>query len=169
MVDSEWVHFKINGQMIEVLVPPQMLLIDFLRKEVHLTSVKKGCDRGHCGTCTVIISGKSVRSCLVKMAQLDGCEVETIESLQCDGKLHILQAAFIQEAATQCGYCTPGLILAAKALLDKNPSPTETEIKHALKHNLCRCTGYNSIINAVNRAAEVLQMGIEYVDLPLSI
>lgn len=159
------VNLILNGQQVEARVSPDLFLIDFLRDERQLTSVKKGCDQGHCGTCTVIVDGKAVRSCIVKMSRLNGSRVETIEGLDREGELHALQAAFVLEGSVQCGYCTPGVILAAKALLDSNPNPSEQEIRHALKNNLCRCTGYSSIVKSVQRAAGLLSSGVEYVQL----
>lgn len=147
----------VNGQPLEVEVSPDRTLLSFLREEMGLFGAKNGCNKGHCGTCTVIIDGEARRSCIVKMGTLAGKTVETIENLNREGRLHPLQEAFVREGAVQCGFCTPGMILASKALLDKNPNPTEEEIKHALRNNLCRCTGYKKIIAAVKKAAAVLR------------
>ncbi len=150
------IHLTVNDQAREARVSPDLFLVDYLRKELKLTGTKNGCNQGHCGTCTVIVDGKAVRSCIVKMARLEGSRVETIEGLARDGKMHPLQEAFVAEGAVQCGFCTPGAIMAAKALLDAQPAPTEKEIRKALKNNLCRCTGYASIVKAVQRAARQL-------------
>lgn len=147
----------VNGQHLEVEVSPDRTLLSFLREEMGLFGAKNGCNKGHCGTCTVIVDGEARRSCIVKMGAVAGKTVETIENLNREGRLHPLQEAFVREGAVQCGFCTPGIILASKALLDKNPNPTEEEIKHALRNNLCRCTGYKKIIAAVRKAAAVLR------------
>ena len=128
-------------------------LLTFLRQELGLMGTKNGCGEGHCGSCTVLVNGKARRACVTKIAQLDGARIETIEGLARDGRLHPLQAAFIKEGAIQCGFCTPGMIMAAKGLLDANPDPADGEIREALRHNLCRCTGYVSIFRAIRMAA----------------
>ncbi len=135
-------------------VPVERLLVDLLREELGLTGTKVSCGEGDCGACTVLVNGKPVTSCITLAVSVDGCEITTIEGLVEDGKLHPLQEAFMQQGAAQCGFCTPGMILSAKALLDKNPRPREDEIKQALAGNLCRCTGYASIIRAVHSAAQ---------------
>ena len=132
-------------------------LLTFLRRELGLMGTKNGCGEGHCGSCTVLVNGKARRACLTKISQLDGARIETIEALARDGRLHPLQAAFIKEGAIQCGFCTPGMIMTAKGLLDANPDPTDREIREALRHNLCRCTGYVSIFRAVRLAASWLR------------
>lgn len=154
---------KINGEVVEVKDPSQTLL-RFLREECHLFGAKNGCETGQCGSCTVIVNGRAERSCSLPMARLQGAAVETIEGLERDGKLHPLQAAFLKLSAFQCGFCTPGMIMAAKALLDKNQNPTKDEIKKALSGNICRCTGYNRIVAAVELAAKALREG-EEIDL----
>ena len=143
------VRFMINGTAAEVFVEPWRTLADVLREELGVTSVKVGCDRGNCGTCTVIMEGKAVRSCIILVPQAEGSEIVTIEGLSDNGQLHPLQEAFIEHFAVQCGFCTPGMILSAKALLDENPNATEKAIRKALKGNLCRCTGYKKIVEAI--------------------
>ncbi|MDC7222814.1 MAG: molybdopterin-dependent oxidoreductase [Spirochaetales bacterium] len=147
----------INGKEQEVPGEPKRRLLDYLREELGLMGSKNGCNVGHCGTCTVIIDGKARRSCAVTMASCENKTIETIESLSQGGTLHPLQFAFIEEGAVQCGFCTPGMIMSCKALLDENPSPTEKEIRHALRHNICRCTGYEAIFRAVKRAAALMR------------
>ena len=148
------INLKINGEPYEVSVKPNTTLLDLLRDEIGLTGTKKGCDTGQCGACTVLLDGKSINSCLVLAVDANGKEVLTIEGLASDGKLHPLQEAFIQEGAVQCGYCTSGMILSAKALLDENPTPKEEEVKKAIAGNLCRCTGYIRIVKAILNVAE---------------
>jgi xanthine dehydrogenase molybdenum-binding subunit len=149
-------RIQVNGQWTSFTVTPQTFLVELLRDQLHLTGTKNGCGSGHCGACTVIVDGEAVRACIYKAVRADGKRVETIEGLARDGVLHPLQRAFVGQGAVQCGYCTPGMILAAKALLDRTPHPTDEEIKAALKHNLCRCTGYVKIIAAVHAAEEML-------------
>ena len=150
------VSFKVNGDIYEVEVEPRESLLDVLREKLSLTGTKKGCNTGDCGACTVILEGKPVNSCLVLAVEAEGKEVLTIEGVAQGGKLHPLQEAFIQYGAVQCGYCTPGMILSAKALLDENPHPSEEEIKRAISGNLCRCTGYVKIIEAIQMAAKAM-------------
>jgi len=126
-----------------------MRLIDFLREEMNLTGVKEGCSEGECGACTVLFNGDPVNSCILLAIQAEGAEITTIEGIAKDGKLSELQQAFVDHGAVQCGFCTPGMILAAQALLDKNPHPTEAEIRRAISGNLCRCTGYQAIVDAI--------------------
>jgi carbon-monoxide dehydrogenase small subunit len=147
------INLRINGESYEVSVKPNMTLLDFLRDEIGLTGTKKGCDTGQCGACTVLLDGKPINSCLVLAADANGKEILTVEGLGRDGKLHPLQETFMQEGAVQCGYCTSGMLLSAKALLDENPSPGEDEVKKAIAGNLCRCTGYVRIVKAVLVAA----------------
>ncbi|MBP8965630.1 MAG: (2Fe-2S)-binding protein [Flexilinea sp.] len=130
-------------------IPSDMRLIDFLREEMNLTGVKEGCSEGECGACTVLFNGDPVNSCIMLAIQAEGAEITTIEGIAKDGKLSDLQQAFIDHGAVQCGFCTPGMILAAQALLDKNPHPAEAEIRHAISGNLCRCTGYQAIVDAI--------------------
>jgi carbon-monoxide dehydrogenase small subunit len=150
----------INGREYELLVADNETLAQILRgSQVNLTGTKQGCETGDCGACTVIMDGKPVNSCLVLAVQANGREVTTIEGLVTDGELHPIQKAFMEEGAVQCGFCTPGMVLKAKALLDKNPYPTRQEIRRALTGNLCRCTGYFKIVNAVERASEMMSTG----------
>lgn len=149
--------FKLNGQIVEEEVQPNETLLDFLRNRMSLLSVKKGCDVGECGTCTVLLDGAAVRSCLMLAVQAENSEVITLEDLSKDGELHEIQEAFLEKYGFQCGFCTPGMILATKALLDENANPTPDDIKEALGGNLCRCTGYEQIIESVKRAAELIE------------
>lgn len=141
--------FTVNGMLQEVMVEPYRLLVDVLRDELGLTGTKKGCGGGHCGACTVLLDGKPVNSCLVLAMDARGRDVLTIEGLAQDGRLHPLQQKFLEQGSFQCGFCTPGVLLTAKALLDDNPHPTEVEVREALVGNLCRCTGYNRVVQAV--------------------
>ena len=163
-VDMSQIEFHLNGEALSVETDEKKTLMQFLREERELFSVKNGCAKGQCGACTVIIDGKAKRACLVKMGKVAGSSVETLESLHKDGQLHPLQQAMVQEGAIQCGFCTPGVIMAAKALLDENPDPMEDEIRTALKFNLCRCTGYASIIRAVRLAAAVMAGKASFAD-----
>jgi len=144
---------KVNGEGYEIFADPCKSLLDVLREELNLTGVKEGCQEGHCGACTVLVDGKSVKSCLVLAHQVQGKEITTIEGVAKNGQLHPLQQTFIDHFAIQCGYCTPGMILKAKELLDENPSPTEEEVNLALVGNLCRCTGYVKIVEAILAAS----------------
>ena len=143
------IELKVNGQVYEVAVEPQRTLLEALRDIVGLTGAKEGCDLGDCGACTVIMDGKAVLSCLILAAAATGKDIVTIEGLASEEKLHPLQKSFVEHGAIQCGYCTPGMILTAKALLDGNPEPTEQEVRKAISGNLCRCTGYTKIVEAV--------------------
>ncbi|GBD21145.1 Carbon monoxide dehydrogenase small chain [bacterium HR28] len=143
----------VNGRRISAVVEPRMTLADFLREELGLTGTKLGCEHGVCGSCTVLWDGAAVRSCLVLAAQADGANITTIEGLATDGTLHPVQQAFWEAHALQCGFCTPGMVLTAVALLAENPNPSEEEIREALSGNLCRCTGYQNIVRAVQLAA----------------
>lgn len=151
------INLKINGESYQLNVKPNLLLLDLLRNDIGLTGTKRGCDTGECGACTVLIEGKPVNSCLVLAVEADGKNILTIEGLTKNGKPHPLQEAFIEEGAVQCGFCTPGMILSAKALLDTNPNPKEEEIKKAIAGNLCRCTGYIKIIKAIISAAKKMK------------
>jgi carbon-monoxide dehydrogenase small subunit len=143
----------INGEPMDFLCEPQQTLLDVLRDELGLTGSKEGCGSGDCGACSVILDGRLVCSCLMLAVEADGHSVQTIEGLATGNKLHPVQQKFLEHAALQCGFCTPGLLVAAKALLDRNPKPTETEARYWLAGNLCRCTGYDKIIRAVLDAA----------------
>ena len=135
-----------------------MTLLDFLREDLGLKGTKRGCDSGQCGACTIIMDGKTVNACLILAIQADGKEILTIEGLSSGGRLHPLQEAFVEEGAVQCGFCTPGMILSAKALLDEKKDPSGEEIREALSGNLCRCTGYVKIIKAVQKAAALMRI-----------
>jgi carbon-monoxide dehydrogenase small subunit len=147
------IRLRVNGFEYDVLVMPHWTLLDVLREEIGLTGTKKGCDKGECGACTVIISGQAILSCMVLAIQAQGKEILTIEGLSRGGKLDAVQDAFVKYGAIQCGFCTPGMIMTSRALLDKNPHPSEEEIKKALSGNLCRCTGYMKILEAVRNAS----------------
>ena len=153
-VRSVHVRTTINGQEMEFLVPPYMSLLDTLREVVGLTGTKEGCNDGNCGACTVSMDGRIVDSCLVLGAEAEGKEIDTIEGMATPEGLHPLQQAFLEEAALQCGICTPGFLVAAKGLLDNEPKPSEDRIRHWLAGNLCRCTGYDKIVRAVEKASE---------------
>ena len=148
------VQFTVNGKATQLELDDSMRLIDVLREKLDLTGTKEGCGIGECGACTVILNGEAVCSCLILAGQLEGAEVETVENLEQDGVLSSLQQAFLDHGAVQCGICTPGMLMSAKALLDRNPHPTEEEIKTALEGNLCRCTGYIPILDAVKDVAK---------------
>ena len=148
------VTLRINREDHELLIYPHRTLAEVLREELQLTGTKESCSEGACGTCTVLLDGAPVRSCLLLAVDVDGKEITTIEGLAENGKLHPVQEAFVEHYAIQCGFCTPGMILTAKALLDKNPHPTEEEIRRAISGNICRCTGYAKIVEAVRAASE---------------
>jgi carbon-monoxide dehydrogenase small subunit len=143
----------INGDPVEFLCETQQTLLDVLRDELHLTGSKEGCASGDCGACSVTIDGRLVCSCLVLGVEVEGCSIETIEGMADGENLHPLQQKFLEHAALQCGICTPGFLIAARSLLEKNPDPTETEVRYWLAGNLCRCTGYDKIVRAVLDAA----------------
>jgi carbon-monoxide dehydrogenase small subunit len=147
------VSVTVNGEAVEFLCEPQQTLLDVLRDELGLTGTKEGCGSGDCGACSVILDNRVVCSCLVLAAEAEGKSVTTVEGLAAGDVLHALQRQFLEHAALQCGFCTPGLLVAAKALLDRNPNPTETEVRYGLAGNLCRCTGYDKVIRAVLDAA----------------
>lgn len=146
-------RLRLNGRWREDAVAERELLVDYLREVAHLTGVKTGCDGGECGACTVLVDGEAVPSCITLAVRCEGRNVETIEGLARQGQLSPLQRAFHEKLGTQCGFCTPGMIMAAEALLRRNPTPTESEIRVALSGNLCRCTGYVKIIESVQAAA----------------
>ena len=143
------VKVKVNGELYKLLVEPRKTLLDVIREDLCLTGTKRGCDTGDCGTCTLLINGMPVNSCLVLAADAQDKDIMTIEGIARDGQLHPIQEAFINHGAIQCGFCTPGMILSAKAFLDKNPRPTELEVRKAIAGNLCRCTGYDKIVKAI--------------------
>ncbi len=150
------VSLKVNGKKVNVDIPPDERLLDTLRKRLNLTGTKEGCGEGECGACTVLIDGKPVNSCLVLTAQVQDREITTIEGIN-SSKYAVIQDAFVETGAVQCGFCTPGFIMSTVALLSRNPDPDENEIKEALAGNLCRCTGYVQIIEAVKLAAKKLK------------
>ncbi len=148
------ISFTLNGAHREIWTRADRLLVDLLREDLGLTGTKKGCEQGECGACTVIMNGEAVLSCLMPAQKAEGAEILTVEGMADTKGLHVLQESFLKEGAVQCGYCTPGMLLSAKALLDKNPQPDSAEVARAISGNLCRCTGYASIIRAVKKAAE---------------
>ncbi len=149
-----WINFTLNGEEIDHEVEVNKTLLKMIREDFDLTGAKEGCGAGECGACTVIMDGKAVNACLVLAVEAEGCDLLTIEGLATEEALDPLQTAFIENAALQCGYCTPGMIMTAKALLNENPHPTENEIKEGISGNLCRCTGYKKIIEAIQIVAD---------------
>ncbi len=154
------VHCTVNHKPVAVEIDPNKRLLDMLREDLNLTSVKEGCSEGECGACTVIFNGEPVTSCCVLAGQAEGADIITLEGVSVDGKPDVVQQAFMDAGAVQCGFCTPGMILTAEALLAKNPAPTEEEVKQAMSGNLCRCTGYAKIVEAVLLAAERARGGV---------
>ena len=154
---SATVQMTVNGEAHEHAVEPRLLLVHYLRDKLGLTGTHVGCDTSNCGACTVHLDGEAVKSCTVLAVQADGAEVTTIEGMAPDGGLHPLQEAFWNKHGLQCGYCTPGMIMAAADLLERNPNPTEEEVRRGLEGNLCRCTGYHNIVAAVLEAAKARQ------------
>lgn len=148
------VSFEVNGKPVELITAPNRTLVEVLREDLGLTGVKQGCDDTNCGVCTVIMDGKAVKSCCILIGQAEGTKITTIEGLEGENGLHPIQQAFIDHFAIQCGYCTPGMILSAKALLDENPNATEEDIREALHGNICRCTGYKKIVEAIEAARD---------------
>ena len=151
------ISITVNGVLHEAALEPNMTLVDFLRQELRLTGTKKGCGIGDCGACTVLMDGVPVFSCLVLAMETDGCDIRTIEGIAEGNKLHPLQEAFVEKGAIQCGFCTPGMIMSSLALLDKNPNPTESDVRRALSGNLCRCTGYQKIVEAVLTTSKTIK------------
>ena len=149
--------FNVNGKDVQLVVDDSLRLLDILRDELGLTGTKEGCAVGECGACTVIMNGEAVNSCMILAGQVQNAKVETVENLEKNEVLSKLQDAFLDNGAIQCGFCTPGMLMSAKALLDKNPTPSEEEIKTALEGNLCRCTGYIPILNSVKDAVEKIR------------
>ena len=153
------VSTKVNGDAVEFLCTPSETLLQVLRNEIGLTGTKEGCGSGDCGACSVMLDGALVCSCLVLGVEAEGSQIETVEGIAHQDKLHVIQEKFLEHAALQCGICTPGLIVSTKALLEENPHPTEEEARYYLAGNLCRCTGYDKIIKAVMDAADVMRQG----------
>ena len=153
------VRVKVNGEQREAEVEPRLLLVHFIRETLSLTGTHIGCDTSHCGACTVILDGKPIKSCTMFAVQADGREVMTVEGLEQNGKLHPIQEGFTQEHGLQCGFCTPGMMLTGYAFLQRNPNPSEEEIRRAISGNLCRCTGYVNIVKAFRYAAAKLREG----------
>ena len=148
------IFVEINGETYEREVDARRLLIHFIRDDLDLTGSHVGCDTGNCGACTILFNGAAVKSCMLLAVQANGAKIETVEGLAQNGELHVLQQAFSEHHALQCGYCTPGLLMSAKHLLDHNSSPTEAEIRKAIQGNICRCTGYVNIVEAIKAAAK---------------
>lgn len=148
------IKLTINEKEYELAVEPNQTLVDLIRTQTGLTGTKKGCEVGDCGSCTVIMDGKPVNSCLVLAVQANGSVITTVEGLETENGLHPLQKAFVEKQGAQCGFCTPGMLLSAKNLLDRNPNPSETDIRKAISGNLCRCTGYAKIITSIQAAAK---------------
>ena len=157
MAKKQQISLKVNGVEYEALVEPRLMLVDFLRGELGLGGTHVGCEHGVCGACTILVDGAAVRSCLMLAVQADGAELMTVEGLSPDGKLHPIQEAFVEERGLQCGFCTPGFLISVYELLTQNPNPSDEEIKDALGGNLCRCTGYQSILSSVRSAAVKMQ------------
>jgi len=153
-MEKKLLRLTVNNQEYEVFINPKALLVEVIRDYIGLTGTKRGCDTVSCGACTVIIDGMSVKSCSVLAMQAEGARITTIEGLEVNGKLAPIQKAFIDHGSYQCGFCAPGMIMSAQALLNENPSPTEWEIKEGIEGNICRCTGYNSIVRAIDATAK---------------
>ncbi|HEY1267913.1 MAG TPA: (2Fe-2S)-binding protein [Candidatus Binatia bacterium] len=151
------IQITLNGKKTDLEVPSHRLLLDLLRDEIGLTGTKEGCGTGDCGACTVLLNGKPVNSCLIFSGELDGADIVTIEGLKIGPEMHPVQRAFVQDGGVQCGYCTSGMLMMSKALLDENPDPSEDDIRFAISGNLCRCTGYAKIVKAVQDAARELR------------
>jgi aerobic carbon-monoxide dehydrogenase small subunit len=153
MATKKRVRVKVNGSDHEAEIEPRLLLVHFIREVLTLTGTHVGCDTTNCGACTVLLDGRAVKSCTIFAVQADGCEIRTIEGVANNGKLHPLQEGFKEEHGLQCGFCTPGMIMSACALLEKNPHPSEQDIRWGISGNMCRCTGYQNIVKAVQYAA----------------
>ncbi len=153
------IKLKVNGELHELEIKDNRTLLEVIREDLNLTGAKFGCGSGECGACTMLLNGKPILSCLTLALEADGQELTTVEGMAKNGKLHPIQQAYIDEFAVQCGYCTSGLIMITKALLDENPNPTEEEVKDFIKGNLCRCTGYVKIVKAIMKAADVMRKG----------
>jgi len=153
------IEFTLNGKLTQIEANPTMRLIDLIRDTLGLTGTKEGCSEGECGACTVIIDGRTADSCLVMVGQIEGCSITTIEGISKGEEIHLIQRAFLKAGAVQCGYCIPGMVLSAKALLDDNPHPTREEIRRSISGNLCRCTGYKKIEEAIITVSRELDGG----------
>ena len=158
-MENKAIKVKINGKSHEVSVPPWRTLLELIREDLKLTGTKEGCGQGECGSCTVIMGGKTVNSCLVLAMEADGQEILTVEGLADGDTLHPVQEAFVEQAGMQCGFCTPGMIMSGKALLDRNPNPSEEDIREGIAGNFCRCTGYTKIIESIAAAAKAMKGG----------
>ena len=158
-MEERAIHFTINGRQISLTIPVQRTLLEVIRDNIGLTGTKEGCDEGECGACTVLLDGVPIHSCCTLAVEADGRRVLTVEGLAQNNELHPIQQAFIDVGAVQCGFCTPGMLLSAKALLDENPVPCEAEIRTAIEGNICRCTGYDRIVLGILKAAEYLKKG----------
>lgn len=165
---TQHIALKVNGQAVEADVEPRLLLVHFLRENLNLTGTHIGCDTTSCGACTIHLNGKAVKSCTVLAVQADGSEIRTVEGVAQDGKLHPIQEGFHQMHGLQCGYCTPGMIMTSLELLERNPHPTEEEIRWGISGNLCRCTGYMNIVKAINYAAEKMSAAEAAPQTPMS-
>ena len=150
------IRFYLNGKETVVNAPPERLLVDVLREDLHLTGTKRGCEEGECGACTILLDGRAVPSCIMLAVEADGHEITTIEGVRKNGVLHPVQQEFMDKWALQCGFCTPGMIMSALSLLNEKPNPTEEEIRDGIAGNLCRCTGYAKIVEAIDCAAKKL-------------
>jgi len=153
------IQVVVNGKTYELMVPPWKTLLEVIREDLKLTGAKEGCGQGECGACTVMMGGRTVNSCLVLAVEADGQEITTIEGLSEGDKLHPIQEAFVEHAGMQCGFCTPGMIMSAKELLDRNPDPSEREIREGIAGNVCRCTGYTKIVESIDAAAKAMKGG----------
>ena len=153
-VSSKTIHLTVNGEQIDYDVEARRLLVHFIRDDLSLTGTHVGCDTGNCGACTVLYNGVAAKSCMLLAVQADGAKIETVEGLATDGELTALQQAFSDNHALQCGYCTPGMLMSAKHLLEQNPSPSEEEIRKGIQGNICRCTGYVNIVKAIQAVAK---------------
>jgi len=160
MAKTHHVRIRLNGVAKEADIDPRLLLVHFIRDVAGQTGTHLGCDTTSCGACTVLLDGRPIKSCTLFAVQADGREIQTVESLAHDGKLHPIQEGFHQEHGLQCGFCTPGMMMSALALLEKNPNPSEEEIRWGISGNLCRCTGYQNIVKAVRHAAAKMQKGV---------
>ncbi|HEX8032438.1 MAG TPA: (2Fe-2S)-binding protein [Ktedonobacterales bacterium] len=163
---QQMIRVKVNGVARQSIVEPRLLLVHYLRDTLNMTGTHVGCDTGQCGACTVMLNGQPVKSCMVLAVQADGAEVGTVEGLEVGGKYHPIQQAFWEQHGLQCGFCTPGMMMAAVGILERNPNPSEEEIREQLEGNLCRCTGYQNIVAAVQQAAKMMQASAQPAQQP---